>query len=164
MNYHDITKDDMLNGDGIRVVLWVSGCTLQCKGCQNPQAWDRNSGIKFDKSAMSEILTALKPDYIKGLTITGGHPLEKYNVDDVVDIMYIVKKAYPEKDIWIYTGYEFNDIKNQRVLDLADVIVDGRYEEDKRDLSIAFRGSTNQRIWRKSTNEFNDTIWRCDRE
>lgn len=152
MNYHKIDHVDLSNGDGIRVVLWVSGCSIRCSRCQNPQTWDRNSGIEFDDVALGEILDALRPDCISGLTITGGHPLEDYNLSYVELICEMVKAVYPNKNIWIYTGYEFEDIRNnllyERVLNSVDVIVDGKYEDDKRDITLAFRGSTNQRIWR----------------
>ena len=158
MNYHNITKEDMLNGDGIRVVLWVSGCRRNCYKCQNPQTHDKNSGIKFDEDAMSELLMALKPDYIQGLTLSGGHPLEGYNVSEVERIVKRVKDEYPNKDIWIYTGYDFDYIYNnkryERILYYTDVIVDGRYEEWNRDVSLPYRGSSNQKIWRKINNKW----------
>lgn len=158
MNYHDITKEDMLNGDGIRVVLWVSGCCMNCYMCQNPQTHNKNSGIKFDESAMSELLVALQPDYIKGLTLSGGHPLEEYNLSEVERICYTVKKECPNKDIWIYTGYDFDYIRNNKqyenVLNNSDVIVDGRYEDWNRDISLPYVGSSNQNIWRKINNEW----------
>lgn len=154
MNYHNITKDDMLNGDGIRVVLWVSGCSMHCKGCQNPQTWDRESGIKFDSEALNELLDALNHDYIQGLTISGGHPLEDYNLSEVENICKTVKKRYPKKDIWLYTGYNFSDIIYDpiysEILSYVDVIVDGKYNEKLRDLSLPYRGSSNQTIWRRS--------------
>ncbi len=153
MNYHNITKEDMLNGDGIRVVLWVSGCNRNCYNCQNPQTHDKNSGIKFDEDAMSELLMALKPDYIQGLTLSGGHPLEGYNVSEVERIVKRVKDEYPNKDIWIYTGYDFDYIypnkRYERILYYTDVIVDGRYVDLYRDVSLPYRGSSNQHIWRK---------------
>ena len=162
--YAKINYIDTVNGSGIRVSIFFSGCNFHCKNCFNSELWDFNYGIPFTEETINKIVELLSPDYIKGLSILGGEPFHNY--DAVIKLIKKVKEIYPNKDIWIWTGYKFDDIpeKCKDILDLADVIVDGRYEEDKRDLSIAFRGSTNQRIWRKSTNEFNDTIWRCDRE
>ena len=162
--YAKINYIDTVNGSGIRVSIFFSGCNFHCKNCFNSELWDFNYGIPFTEETINKIIELLTPDYIKGLSILGGEPFHNY--DAVIKLIKKVKEIYPNKDIWIWTGYKFDDIpeKCKDILDLADVIVDGRYEEDKRDLSIAFRGSTNQRIWRKSTNEFNDTIWRYDRE
>ena len=162
--YAKINYIDTVNGSGIRVSIFFSGCNFHCKNCFNSELWDFNYGIPFTEETINKIIELLAPDYIKGLSILGGEPFHNY--DAVIKLVKKVKEIYPNKDIWIWTGYKFDDIpeKCKDIFDLADVIVDGRYEEDKRDLSIAFRGSTNQRIWRKSTNEFNDTIWRYDRE
>lgn len=168
MNYHNITTDDMLNGDGLRVVLWVSGCSLQCKNCHNPQTWDFNSGIPFTSDTLQEILEYLDKPYISGLTISGGHPLEAENLETVKTIVQIVKEKFPQKTIWLYTGYTWEDISiivkgtenpwkysfipAQHDYDLAetiyltDVIVDGRYKDELRDITLPFRGSSNQRI------------------
>lgn len=163
-NYAEIKSVDFANGSGIRVSIFFSGCNFHCKNCFNSELWDFNYGIPFTEETISKIIELLKPGYIKGLSILGGEPFQNY--DAVIKLVKRVKEIYPNKDVWIWTGYKFDGIPKEckDILDLADVIVDGRYEEDKRDLSIAFRGSTNQRIWRKSTNEFNDTIWRYDRE
>lgn len=162
--YAKINYIDTVNGSGIRVSIFFSGCNFHCKNCFNSELWDFNYGIPFTEETINKIIELLAPDYIKGLSILGGEPFHNY--DAVIKLIKKVKEIHPNKDIWIWTGYKFDDIPEEckDILDLADVIVDGRYEEDKRDLSIAFRGSTNQRIWRKSTNEFNDTIWRYDRE
>lgn len=162
-NYAKINDMDIVNGLGIRVSIFFSGCSFHCKNCFNSELWDFNYGIPFTEETISKIIELLKPDYIKGLSILGGEPFHNY--DAVIKLIKKVKEIYPNKDIWIWTGYKFDDIPEEckDILDLADVIVDGRYEEDKRDLSIAFRGSTNQRIWRKSINEFNDIEWRYDK-
>ena len=162
--YAKINYIDTVNGSGIRVSIFFSGCNFHCKNCFNSELWDFNYGIPFTEETISKIIELLKPDYIKGLSILGGEPFQNY--DAVIKLVKRVKEIYPNKDIWIWTGYKFDDIPEEckDILSLADVIVDGRYEEDKRDLSIAFRGSTNQRIWRKSINEFNDIIWRYDRD
>lgn len=162
--YAKINYIDTVNGSGIRVSIFFSGCNFHCKNCFNSELWDFNYGIPFTEETINKIIELLAPDYIKGLSILGGEPFHNY--DAVIKLIKKVKEIYPNKDIWIWTGYKFDDIPEEckDILSFADVIVDGRYEEDKRDLSIAFRGSTNQRIWRKSINEFNDTIWRCDGE
>ena len=162
--YAKINYIDTVNGSGIRVSIFFSGCNFHCKNCFNSELWDFNYGIPFTEETINKIIELLAPDYIKGLSILGGEPFHNY--DAVIKLIKKVKEIYPNKDIWIWTGYKFDDIPEEckDILSFADVIVDGRYEEDKRDLSIAFRGSTNQRIWRKSTNEFNDTVWRYDRE
>ena len=162
--YAKINSVDFANGSGIRASIFFSGCSFHCTNCFNSELWDFNYGIPFTEETINKIIELLAPDYIKGLSILGGEPFHNY--DAVIKLIKKVKGIYPNKDIWIWTGYKFDDIPEEckDILSFADVIVDGRYEEDKRDLSIAFRGSTNQRIWRKSTNEFNDTIWRYDRE
>lgn len=151
MNYHDITTDNMLNGDGLRVVLWVSGCTVNCKNCQNPQTWNFNSGIPFTEESMNEIIDNLNKPYITGLTLTGGHPLESANLSTIKTIVKTVKSRFPNKTIWLYTGFIWEEIKEYYVLfwDIisnVDVLVDGRYVDELRDITLPFRGSSNQRI------------------
>lgn len=161
MNYHNIKTDDMLNGDGLRVTCWVSGCDIGCFNCYNPQTWDFNSGIPFTDDTMQEILYDLSKPYIKGCTLSGGHPLAPQNLPQVYEIVKRVKMVFPNKDIWIYTGYTWEDIvekdrimKNLKddniseldVAKLCDVLVDGKYIDELRDISLAYRGSSNQRI------------------
>ena len=211
MNYHNITYPDMNNGDGLRVILWLSGCSHHCYNCQNPQTWDVNSGIPFDESAKKELFRELDKDYISGLTLTGGDPLFESNLDGVLDLVTEINKRYnfqnfdsanpckmgvPEdkntdkirllsshKNIWLYTGYKLiidyseskrqrktvftllpyantnvvNDINEYRILcenddkrrmiaESVDFIVDGRYIDEQRDVSLKYRGSKNQRI------------------
>ena len=121
MNYLKIDKEDLCNGEGLRVVLWLSGCSHKCKGCQNPQTWDANSGIPFDESAKEELFRELDKDYISGLTLTGGDPLFESNLDGMLDLVADVNERYntssneirlskPEKSIWLYTGYTLEDI------------------------------------------------------
>ena len=148
MNYHNIDHCDMLNGEGIRVSLWVSGCNCHCPGCQNPQTWDFNSGIPFDKDALQELYEALDKPYIQGLTLTGGNPMD--NAPEVLHICRTVKEKFPYKDIWLYSGYTFEQIQQWQVgmciLEYVDVLVDGPYIEGQRDVSLQWRGSKNQRI------------------
>lgn len=150
MNYHNIKTDDMLNGDGLRVTCWISGCSIGCFNCHNPQTWDFNSGIPFIEETMQEILYDLSKPYIKGLTLSGGHPLDPQNAHEVLKIVKRVKMVFPNKDIWIYSGYEWNyiiqDETLREILKYTDVLVDGAYVDELRDISLPFRGSSNQRI------------------
>ena len=151
MKYHNITKDDMLNGDGLRVVLWVSGCEHHCDGCQNPVTWDPNDGIEFDGNAVMEICHELKKDYVSGLTISGGDPLYPANRETVLDICRHVKELFPGKTIWLYTGYTFWEVPRE-ILPYVDVIVDGKYVKDLANVHYKWAGSTNQVVWKKSVN------------
>lgn len=146
MNYLTITHNDMLNGDGLRVVLWVSGCSLHCEDCQNKYSWNFNEGILFDERAKEEIFSELKKDYISGITITGGHPLEKQNIEEIEKLCKEIKLNFPNKTIWLYTGFVFEEIKNYSILKYIDVLIDGKYEKEFRDISLKWRGSTNQRV------------------
>lgn len=155
MNYHDIKKCDMLNGDGLRVVLFVSGCNHHCKGCHNPETWDTKSGISFDKKAWDEIVNELEKDYISGLTLSGGDPLNEANLDDILNIVKFSKALFPDKTIWIYTGYTYNDLqkdnskdgkKRKEILEYCDVLVDGKFEQNLMSEEYPFAGSTNQRV------------------
>lgn len=146
MNYHDITKCDMKNGDGLRVVLWVSGCNHHCSECHNPQTWDPSSGILFDESAYSELMDALNFDYISGLTISGGDPLYPANREMILSICKAVKNTFPNKTIWLYTGYEYEDIEDLEIMKYVDVAVVGPYKKELRDGAYPWAGSTNQRV------------------
>ena len=122
MNYADIKRIDVANGPGVRVSLFVSGCTHHCKECFNPETWDFGYGKLFDEKAEDEIIQYLKPDYIKGLTLLGGDPMEKVNQEALIPLLEKVKKEYPDKSIWCYTGYDFeNDIK-ENMLDIVLLI------------------------------------------
>ena len=150
MNYEKIDKCSVSNGSGVRTVLWVSGCDIHCRNCQNPQTWDFNSGIPFTDDTMQEILYDLSKPYIKGITLSGGHPLDPQNAPEVLKIVKRVKMVFPNKDIWIYSGYVWEDIiKNntlKEILKYTDILVDGAYVDELRDISLPFRGSSNQRI------------------
>lgn len=146
MNYHNITKDDMLNGDGLRVVLWVAGCTHHCKNCQNPITWDVAGGLPFDKEAEDELFEALDKPYISGITFSGGDPLHFLNRDEVFRLVKKCREMYPQKTIWIYTGYLWDDVKDCKGLELADVLVDGEFEEKLKDNNLHWVGSSNQKI------------------
>lgn len=204
MNYLKIDKEDVCNGEGLRVVLWLSGCSHRCKGCQNPQTWDANSGIPFDESAKEELFRELDKDYISGLTLTGGDPLFESNLDGVLDLVTEVNKRYntvqdtayvkdknnniltdfsheirlssPQKSIWIYSGFVWENIfdktlenimddgvpglslieecertiqmtnMRKKIISQCNILIDGRYIESQRDISLPYRGSSNQRL------------------
>lgn len=178
MNYATIKKTDVANGPGIRVSLFVSGCTHHCKGCFNSEAWDFGYGQRYTQETEQEILEALSPDYIRGLSLLGGEPMEPQNRSTVLSLVKKVRERYPEKDIWCYTGYDYEKdllawveqeadrevlqpdrgegaISQQResgmgqmaqLLALIDVLVDGEFVEEKKNLRLAFRGSENQRL------------------
>lgn len=146
MNYHNITKCDLKNGEGIRVVLWVSGCEHKCNGCHNPQTWNKDSGIPFDTSAKLEIFEELEKDYVTGLTLSGGDPLAKSNRNEILDLMIEVKDKFPNKDIWCYTGYELNEIRDLEHIKYIDVLVDGKFKKELSTPSPKWCGSSNQKV------------------
>ena len=150
MNYEKIDKCSVSNGVGVRTVLWVSGCDIRCRNCHNPQTWDFDSGIPFTEETMQAILYDLSKPYIKGCTLSGGHPLDPHNAPKVLEIVKRVKMVFPNKDIWIYSGYEWeNIIKDEtlrEILKYTDVLVDGAYVDELRDISLPFRGSSNHKI------------------
>lgn len=146
MNYHNITIGDMLNGDGLRVVLWVSGCSHKCVGCQNAQTWPADSGIPFGENELQEIFEALSHDYIAGFTLSGGDPLFHQNIPTVTEIVNTIKHRFPEKTIWMYTGSRFEDVQNLPVVQQVDVLVDGEYVAALRDVNAPWVGSSNQRV------------------
>ncbi len=146
MRYHNITKDDMLNGDGLRVVLWVAGCEHHCEDCQNPVTWDINGGLPFDEAAKAELFSELERDYISGVTLSGGDPLHPANRADTAALIFEIREKFPDKTIWVYTGYEWEAIKNLACIKQVDVVVDGRYRKDLRDVNLPWRGSSNQKV------------------
>ncbi|MBO5292909.1 MAG: anaerobic ribonucleoside-triphosphate reductase activating protein [Lachnospiraceae bacterium] len=146
MRYHNITKDDMLNGDGLRVVLWVAGCSHCCRECQNPITWDPNGGLLFDEAAKQEIFEQLDQNYISGITFSGGDPLHSANRSGVRKLMEEIKAKYPGKTIWLYTGDIWENLKNDSILQYVDVLVDGEFEIDKKDTKLLWKGSSNQRV------------------
>lgn len=209
MNYLKIDKEDVCNGDGLRVVLWLSGCSHHCYNCQNPQTWDTNSGILFDESAKEELFRELDRDYISGLTLTGGDPLHESNLDDVLDLVTEINKRYnatqdivhsknknhnilnnnanktrlsrPHKSIWLYTGYTWEELmeetifydkdgpffmlnkdkKRYQIVSQCDVLIDGRYIDSQRDITLKWCGSSNQRVInvQESLNQGRIILW-----
>ena len=146
MRYHNITKDDMLNGDGLRVVLWVAGCSHHCKGCQNPITWDPNGGIPFDEAAKQEIFEQLDKDYISGITFSGGDPLHAAHEAGVTALAKEIREKYPSKDVWLYTGYRWEEICDHEIIQYTDVLVDGRFILEQLDVTLPWKGSPNQRV------------------
>lgn len=162
MNYHNITYPDMNNGNGLRVVLWLSGCEHCCKGCQNPQTWDKNSGILFDKSAKNELFSVISEDYINGITFSGGDPLHVENREELTLLIKELKNNFPKKTIWLYTGYLWEKIKKLELIQFLDVLIDGPYIESKRNIELHWVGSSNQRVIdvQKSLKENKVILWK----
>jgi anaerobic ribonucleoside-triphosphate reductase activating protein len=146
MRYHNITKDDMLNGDGLRVVLWVAGCTHHCKNCQNPETWDINGGIPFDKAAKDELFEALDKVHISGVTFSGGDPLHPQHRDEIFALAKEIKEKFPDKTVWSYTGFLWDEVKDEAGMRYIDVLVDGEFVEELKDVNLPWVGSSNQRL------------------
>lgn len=171
MNYSGISECDVLNGTGFRVVLFVSGCSHKCYNCQNPKTWDKNFGHPFTEKTKQYIFNCLDKDYIDGITITGGDPLYKYNLDEVLKLVQVIRISFPDKTIWLYTGFRWEElimydsynsfiplesnlrkdiyelyIKRHQIIELCNIVVDGEYIDEQKDLTLKFRGSKNQRI------------------
>lgn len=154
MKISGISHPDVNNGLGLRVTIWVSGCIHHCKGCHNPETWDFNYGRDFTDDDKKKIFELLDNPYMKGVTFSGGDPLCSYT--DVLKLSKEIKEKYPNKDIWVYTGFKFEYVAEQmsEILDYVDYIVDGEFKIEERDVSLAFRGSKNQRIWKKKEGKF----------
>lgn len=155
MHYGNIKKLDIANGDGVRVTLFVSGCRNHCEHCFQPETWDFDYGKPFTEDSVQELLKALEPDYVDGLTLLGGEPFEPENQRELVKLLRRVRKLYPQKDVWCYSGYTLEQLSGeghphcevtQEMLSMIDVLVDGRFVEAMKDISLKFRGSSNQRI------------------
>ena len=169
MNYLQITHEDVCNGDGLRVVLWLSGCSHHCYNCQNPQTWNPDSGIPFDESAKQEIFNELSKDYISGITFSGGDPLHEQNLNEVLSLIKEIRISFPNKTIWLYTGFEWDDImcsftglqadyvvlsekdievweKRREIISLCNIVVDGEYIDEQKYLTLKWRGSKNQHV------------------
>ena len=157
MNYSEIKYFDIANGPGVRTSLFVSGCTHHCKGCFNEMAWDFNAGLEYTTEVEGEIISSLSPSFITGLTLLGGEPMEVRNQEGIVGLVKKIKKEMPDKTIWLFSGYTFEELldsANSRcycectmeILENIDVLVDGKFVLELKDLSLKFRGSSNQRI------------------
>lgn len=173
MYYGDIKNCDIANGVGVRVTLFVSGCTNRCEGCFQPQTWDFSYGQPFTRETEDKIIGMLKPDYIKGLTLLGGEPFEPENQRALLPFVKRVKEIYPNKNIWAFTGFTLEQLWEKEphprcevtdeLLSLVDVLVDGRFEKDKKNLMLKFRGSENQRLidMKKTRETGNITMYEC---
>ena len=156
MYYGELKKRDIANGLGIRVALFVSGCTNHCEECFNRATWDFNYGKPYTANTEKEIIEALRPDYVRGLSLLGGEPMEPKNQPAILELVRRVRKELPDKDIWCYTGFTYEELLTkssypnteitEEILMCIDVLVDGRFEKDKRNLMLKFRGSENQRL------------------
>ncbi|MFV0341797.1 MAG: anaerobic ribonucleoside-triphosphate reductase activating protein [Anaerocolumna sp.] len=146
MRYHNITKDDMLNGTGLRVVLWVAGCLHACKDCHNPVTWDINGGLLFDEAAKNELFAELSKSYIEGITLSGGDPLHPGHREEIGILLEEIAKSFPDKNIWLYTGYSWEDISSLPYIQYVDTLVDGKFEVELKDPKIFWRGSSNQKV------------------
>ena len=150
MKYAKIRKMDISNGEGIRVSLFVQGCSFHCKNCFNQETWDFNGGKEFTTEEVDKIIKLANKDYIAGLSILGGEPLHPNNIESVSMLCEHFKFKYPEKTIWIWTGFKYEDIlkkeNNYNIFNYIDVLIDGQFEEDKKDLTLKWRGSSNQRV------------------
>lgn len=174
MNYATIKKYDIANGTGVRVSLFVSGCTHHCKGCFNPETWDFNYGNPFTKEVEDEIITALSKSYISGLSLLGGEPFEAENQKVLSPFLARVKSLFPEKDVWCYSGYNFESDMltgklgdsriTEEMLKHIDILVDGEFVESLKDISLRFKGSSNQRIIDVKASLASDTLvlWDSD--
>lgn len=155
MRYHNILKENMLNGDGIRAVLFVSGCPHHCLKCQNPITWNKNGGLSFDAEAKAELFAELEKDYVSGITFSGGDPMATYNRDEVLALIDEIKDKFPNKTVWVYSGYTKTELEEQgfwnKLSDKIDVFVEGKFEIAHRSVSYNWAGSTNQRVLRKES-------------
>ena len=150
MNYATIKKCDIADGEGVRVSLFVSGCTHHCKGCFQPETWNFDYGEPFDETVEDEILRSIEPDYIAGITLLGGEPMEIENAKRLYPFIKRVREIYPSKNVWCYSGYTFEELVEReecrKLLEMVDVLVDGEFVEEQKNISLKFRGSENQRI------------------
>ena len=150
MKYAKIRKMDISNGEGVRVSLFVQGCSFHCKNCFNPETWNFDGGKFFTDIEKEKIIKLVNKDYIAGLSILGGEPLHPNNIEAVSDVCKNLKKIYPNKTIWLWTGFKYEDIlkreNNCNILNYIDVLVDGQFEENKKDLTLKWKGSSNQRV------------------
>ena len=148
MKYAQIREIDITNGNGIGVALFTQGCPYHCKNCFNPETWDFNKGMVWTKETENKIIELLKPEYITRLTILGGEPLIERNIEPLIALLKRVKGIYPDKQVWLYTGGDFEVLEGlyEEIFQYIDILIDGRYVDDLRDYKLKWRGSSNQRI------------------
>ena len=170
MNYGAIKKCDIANGVGVRTVLFVSGCTHHCKGCFQPETWNFDYGERYTKETEDEIIESLRPDYVDGITLLGGEPFEPENQRELVKLLRRIKKELPQKTVWSFSGYTYEEVTGDsravcevtnEMLSMLDVLVDGEFVEAKRNISLRFRGSENQRLidMNKTRKEGKIVLW-----
>ena len=170
MNYGAIKKCDIANGVGVRTVLFVSGCTHHCKGCFQPETWNFDYGERYTKETEDEIIESLRPDYVDGITLLGGEPIEPENQRELVKLLRRIKKELPQKTVWSFSGYTYEELTGDsravcevtnEMLSMLDVLVDGEFVEAKRNISLRFRGSENQRLidMNKTRKEGKIVLW-----
>lgn len=170
MNYGAIKKCDIANGVGVRTVLFVSGCTHHCKGCFQPETWSFDYGERYTKETEDEIIESLRPDYVDGITLLGGEPFEPENQRELVKLLRRIKKELPQKTVWSFSGYTYEELTGDsravcevtnEMLSMLDVLVDGEFIEAKRNISLRFRGSENQRLidMNKTRKEGKIVLW-----
>ena len=170
MNYGAIKKCDIANGVGVRTVLFVSGCTHHCKGCFQPETWNFDYGERYTKETEDEIIESLRPDYVDGITLLGGEPFEPENQRELVKLLRRIKKELPQKTVWSFSGYTYEELTGDsravcevtnEMLSMLDVLVDGEFVEAKRNISLRFRGSENQRLidMNKTRKEGKIVLW-----
>lgn len=170
MNYGAIKKCDIANGMGVRTVLFVSGCTHHCKGCFQPETWNFDYGERYTKETEDEIIESLRPDYVDGITLLGGEPFEPENQRELVKLLRRIKKELPQKTVWSFSGYTYEELTGDsravcevtnEMLSMLDVLVDGEFVEAKRNISLRFRGSENQRLidMNKTRKEGKIVLW-----
>ena len=162
MNYHNITTEDFLNGDGLRTVLWVAGCSHHCPFCQNPETHDPCGGIEFDNDAYKELIEDLKKPYISGLTLSGGDPLYEGNRETLTELAKDIKEQFPKKTIWCYTGFDYEEVADLEIMNYIDVLVDGKFIQALKDNNLHWKGSSNQRVINiKKTKEIGNICLHC---
>lgn len=155
MNFQGIEKTSLVNGDGLRCVLWVSGCSHHCKGCQNPDTWDPDGGQPFYAHHYDIIRERVSKDYCDGLTLSGGDPMYPANRPAILSLCRMFRTDFGDtKTIWLYTGYTMDEIRDDPILKYVDVVVDGEYIEEKRNVNRQWCGSENQRVWRKKNEKW----------
>ena len=146
MNYNKIRKMDISNGPGVRVSIFMQGCEFHCKNCFNPETWDFKKGKEFTDKTIERVLKLADKEYIQGLSILGGEPMHPKNIDNTLKLVKVFKEKYPEKDIWVWSGFLFDNLKDKEVLKYINVLVDGQYKDELHDFRLKYRGSSNQRV------------------
>ncbi len=146
MRYNLIRKMDISDGPGVRVSIFMQGCNFHCKNCFNSETWDFNGGKEFNDDTIKKVLELCKKDHIKGLSILGGEPMHPANINGTTKLAKEFKEAFPDKDVWVWSGFRYEDLKDEDVFNYVDVLVDGQYVDELHDPTLKWRGSSNQRV------------------